>query len=316
MNALILTVTINPTIDISATTPVVTPEHKLRCVGVQRDPGGGGINVARVLTRLGADCRALYPAGGILGRLLRTLLAQEGIAGIDVDVATETRESFTVLEGDTGREFRFVLPGPELATREWQECIERIERLPEAPGFIVASGSLPPGVPDDFYARLARIARLRGSRMFLDASGPSLAAALEEGVHLIKPNLRELKLLTGQPLESEEAWAQAAGELVHSGRAHVVALSLGHRGALLAASRLRLRAAAMSVKIASTVGAGDSFLAGLVWRLAAGGGLEEAFRYAVASGTAALLTPGTALAYRHDIERLAPLVELRAIPGD
>jgi 6-phosphofructokinase 2 len=311
MSKSILTVTLNPSIDISTVTEKVTVEHKLRCSDVRRDAGGGAINVARVLKRLGADCRALYPAGGVLGRLLRALLDAEGVAGIAFDIAAETRESFTVLERSSGREFRFVLPGPELTPAEWHEALERVKQLREPPAFIVASGSLPPGVPDDFYARLARVAHERRSRMVLDASGPALAAALEEGVFLVKPNLRELRELTGQALEDEPSWERAAVALVKAEKAQVVAVSLGHRGAMLASSGMQLRAPAIPVKIASTVGAGDSFVAAMVWRLASGAGLEEAFRYAVAGGTAALLAPGTSLARRDDTERLAREVQIQ-----
>jgi 6-phosphofructokinase 2 len=307
----ILAVSLNPSIDVSAVTEKVTVEHKLRCAEVRRDPGGGAINVARVLARFGAECVALYAAGGVLGLLLRSLLDAEGVAGVPFEIAAETRESFTVLESSSGREFRFVLPGPELEAAEWQGLLDQVSAFEPAPAYLVASGSLPPGVPEDFYARLARLARGRGSRMVLDASGPALAAALEEGVHLVKPNLRELRELTGEPLAGEEDWRRAALALVASGKAQTVALSLGHRGALLAAKEMTLRAPALPVKIASTVGAGDSFLAAMLWRLAAGAGLEEAFRYGVAGGTAALLAPGTSLAQEADTERLAKLVELQ-----
>lgn len=311
MTSAILAIALNPSIDVAAMAETVTHEHKLRCTDVRRDAGGGGVNVARVLQRLGADCMVLYPAGGILGKLLRRLLEEEGVRDLAIDIAAETRESFTVLERSSGREFRFVLPGPELADAEWQACLDRVAALDAPAAYVVASGSLPPGVPEDFYARLARLARDRGSRMVLDASGPALAAALEEGVHLVKPNLRELRGLTGLPLEREEDWAAAADELVDSGKAEVVALSLGHRGALLAARGQRLRAPALSVKIASTVGAGDSFLAAMVWRLASGRNLEDAFRSGVAGGTAALLAPGTSLAHKGDVERLSHQVEIR-----
>lgn len=310
---MILTVTLNPSIDVSTATETVTPEHKLRCEEATRHPGGGAVNVARVLKRLGAECRALYPAGGILGRLLRALLEQEGVEGIAIDIAADTRESFTVLERASGREFRFVLPGPHLAPEEWQACLDQVAGLPQAPAFIVASGSLPPGAPEDFYARLARLAREQGSRMVLDASGSALAAGLDEGVYLVKPNLRELRALTALPLEEERDWTAAAHGLVDAGKAEVVALSLGHRGALLAAAGHTLRAPAIPVQIASTVGAGDSFVAAMVWRLAAGGGLEEAFRSGIAGGTAALLAPGTTLAHKEDTERLAGQVELRRL---
>jgi 6-phosphofructokinase 2 len=313
MSTPVLTVTPNPAIDISATTQAVTPEHKLRCANVRRDPGGGGINVARVLTRLGARCTALYPAGPILGRLLRELLDREGVPSIVLDIADETRESFTVLERASGREYRFLLPGPQLESGEWRGCIDRVEALEEDPTWVVGSGSLPAGVPQDFFARLARAVRARGARMVLDTSGAPLAAALEEGVYLVKPNLRELRELTGRPLESEDDWVRAAQALVQAGKAEIVALSLGHRGALLAARGVTLRAPALQVAIASTVGAGDSFVAAMVWRLASGGSLEDAFRDGVAAGAAALLAPGTRLAFPDDIERLAQQVQVRAL---
>lgn len=310
--AAILTVTPNPSVDLSTSTERITPEHKLRCGEVHRDPGGGGVNVARVLKRLGADCRALFPAGGLLGQLLQRLLEKEGVLAEALGIAEETRESFTVLERSSGREYRFVLAGPRLERHEWQACLDRAVSLAARDGYCVASGSLPSGVPEDFYARLARAVRERGSRMVLDTSGPPLAAALEEGVYLAKPNLRELRELTGEALEAEGDWAAAARRLVDSGKTEVVALSLGHRGALLAAQDATLRAPALKVEIASTVGAGDSFLAAMVWRLACGATLEEAFRYGIAGGTAALLSPGTSLAGKADIERLAGLVQLQS----
>lgn len=310
----ILTVTPNPAIDISTSTQAVTPEHKLRCTDVRRDPGGGGINVARVLTRFGARCTALYPAGPILGRLLRELLDREGVPNIALDIAEETRESFTVLERASGREFRFVLPGPQLEPGEWQACIDFVVRHAAPLDFVVGSGSLPAGVPEDFFARLARAARERGARLVLDTSGPPLAAALEEGIYLVKPNLRELRELTGEALETEGDWTRAAQALVHAGRAELVALSLGHRGALLAAREQCLRAPALPVEIASTVGAGDSFVAAMLWRLASGSPLVEALAWGVAGGTAALLAPGTRLAFEDDTRRLAGQVQVCALP--
>ncbi len=313
MNRTILTVTPNPAVDVSTQTQTVTPEHKLRCADVRRDPGGGGVNVARVLTRLGARCRALYPAGPVLGRLLRKLLDDEGVASIAIDVQGETRESFTVLESDSGREFRFVLPGPHLEHDEWQACIDGVAAGSDAPGWVVGSGSLPSGVPEDFFARLAHAARARGARMVVDTSGAPLRAALDEGVWLAKPNLRELRELTGQPLVAEEDWIGAARSLVQARKAEVVALSLGHRGALLVADRAAFRAPSLEAQIASTVGAGDSFVATMVWKLAAGAALEDALRYGIAGGTAALLAPGTSLALPSDVERLAPQVDVRRL---
>lgn len=311
--AAVLTVTANPSIDVGASTAEVTPEHKLRCTDLHRDPGGGGVNVARVLRRLGTDCLALFPAGGSIGRLLQRRLDEEAVPALALDIAGETRESFTVLERTSGREYRFVLPGPRLAAEEWQACLERVESLLDAFPWVVASGSLPEGVPEDFYARLARLVRGRGGRIAVDTSGPALAAALHEGVDLVKPNLRELRELTGEALESEEDRVRVAGELVRAGRSRIVALTLGSSGALMVGIGETIRAPAMEVPIAGTVGAGDSFLAAAVWCLNLGRSLEDALRHGVAAGTAALLAPGTRLAQREDILRLAAQVRTRRL---
>lgn len=309
---MIVTVTMNPTIDISATTPKVEPVRKLRCRNDKRDPGGGGINVARVATRLGAACRAVFPAGGSSGALLARLLDREGVASLPVPVAGDTRESFTILDEGSGEQYRFLLPGCPLDEAEWRACLDRVAAERAQGGILVASGSLPPGAPDDFYGRLAAIAAAEGARFAVDTSGEALQAALEQGVYLAKPNLGELRRLVGRPLDEAAEWEAAARELVAQGRAEIVALTLGERGAFLAARDLELRAAPLPVKLVSAVGAGDSFLAAMIWRLAQGRGLEDAFRYGMAAGSAALLTPGTELCHPEDVERLSREVRLSA----
>jgi 6-phosphofructokinase 2 len=309
----ILTITMNPSIDVSAATEKVAPVRKLRCTAERRDAGGGGINVARVVRRLGSKCRALYPSGGSPGRLLQRLLDQEGITSIAVEIEPDTRESFTILEQSSGDQYRFVLPGPKIDAAVGKTCLDRLASLRDPPGYVVASGSLPPGTPDDFYAQVARRATSLGARLVVDTSGTALANALDEGVYLAKPNLRELRELAGRPLESEEEWEDAAAGLVRSGKAEVVALSLGDQGALLVTADGRLRAPAIPVQIASAVGAGDSFVAAMVWRLSAGGDVQDAFRYGVAAGTAALLTRGTELCRKVDVDRLYPQVRLQRL---
>lgn len=312
----ILTLTMNPAVDVFTTTDRVLPAHKLRCTGAQMHPGGGGINVARVLHRLGADVLALCATGGVTGQVLCGMLAQEQVPHQALAIAGATRESFTAHEAATGQDFRFVLPGPQLAPAEWQACLDWIAALPTPPRWLVASGSLPPGVPDDFYARLARLANARGMRVVLDSSGPALAAALAEGVFLVKPSLRELRELTGQPLATETQWLGAARGLIAAGQARLVALSLGDQGALLVSATEALRAPALAVTVASTIGAGDSFVAGLVWALDQPGtdpaqALAQALRYGMAAGAAALLGAGTALGQRADVQRLCPQVVIQ-----
>jgi 6-phosphofructokinase 2 len=300
----IVTLAMNPSIDVSTSTHHVAPVEKLRCGAIRRDPGGGGINVARVLRRFGADVTAIYPIGGSMGRLLRHLVDAEDIASIPVQIAEETRESFTVFEESTERQYRFVLPGPHLSRHEYRNCLDALDSLDRRPGFFVVSGSLPPGVPDDFYAQIAPRAKTWGARLICDTSGPALKSALTEGVYLVKPNLRELSELVGTELTDEKSRIAACVALVERGSAEIVALTLGDQGALLVTRDRAWRARAVPIQPVSTVGAGDSFLGAMVWSLASGHDLPTAFRYGVAAGTAALLTPGTELCRPEDVDRL------------
>ena len=309
----IVTLTVNPSIDVATSVERVAPFHKLRCGAERRDPGGGGINVARVMKRLGADVVAMYPTGGAIGQLLRRLVDQEGVPGLTIPTSGETREDFTVVDETTGKPYRFVLPGPVLSETEWRACLDAFTSLDQRVRFVVASGSLPPGVPQDFYSRIAKIAKQAGKKAIIDTSGPPLKAALQAGVYLIKPSLREFKLLMGESLESQADRIKACRSLIDCGQVEIVALTLGDQGALLVTHDRVLRARALPIKLVSVVGAGDSFLAAMVWSLACGHSLETAFRYGVAAGSAALLMPGTELCRREDVERLVNDVELQAI---
>ncbi len=300
----ILTVTMNPCVDVSTSTARVEPEHKLRCEAPRREPGGGGINVARVVQRLGGSCAALFPVGGSSGTQLLRLLAAEQVPAVPVPIAGDTRESLHVRDRSAAEDYRFVMPGPELAASEWQACLLRLADLAEVPRYLVLSGSLPPGVPVDFYAQLVRLMCERGSRIVLDASGPALAAALEAGVYLVKPSLRELRELSGQALESEVQWRGAAQQLVETGQAEVVVLSLGARGALMVSQQETVFAPALSVPVSTTVGAGDSFVGGMIHAMATGASLRDAFGRGVAAASAALLGSGTGLCQAVDVDRL------------
>lgn len=300
----IATLTMNPAVDVYITVRQVTPAHKLRSETARRDPGGGGINVARAIRILGGESRALFPAGGPTGRFLQAMLNEENISCRVHELEGLTRESFTVLETETGREYRFVLPGPELSEPDWQGILDLLEAMDQTPDYLVASGSLPPGTPEDFYARVARWARRAEIRMVLDTSGPALQAALEEGVYLIKPNLRELKELTGRELQDPEDQEQACRDLLTEGKSAVIALTLGEEGALLVAEESSRRIEVPEQEVKSSVGAGDCFVAGMVLGLVRQMSLQKAFCYGSAAGNAALLTPGTELCRLEDVERL------------
>jgi 6-phosphofructokinase 2 len=310
----VVTITPNPAVDLSTSVERIVPVAKLRGTSQRRDPGGGGINVARVIKRLGGDVSALYPIGGVTGDLLRRLLDGEGVASRTFAIAEETREDFFVSEISTRQPYRFILPGPQLSESEWREHLRLFSAIEPFPRIVVASGSLPCGVPDDFYARVAMIAKQRGAGMVLDTSGQALAAAVAEGVDLIKPNLREMRELTGREPSGTIEWEAAAKDLIRSGKVAIVALTMGHLGAVLVTKDRVLRAQPLAITPVGAVGAGDSFLGALIWRLATGADLAECFRQAVAAGAAALLNPGTGLCLPADVRRLAEQVELAATP--
>lgn len=309
----IVTVTVNPALDLSTSVEELRPFSKLRCSGERRDAGGGGINVARVATRFGAKPLAIFPAGGPIGRYLTDVVAAEGVQSLVIPIEGNTREDVTVTEAKTARQYRFVLAGPVLAQSEWEEVLAACaSRLSEGT-LVVASGSLAPGVPDDFYARLAEIADSKRAKLLLDCSGIPLKKAIEVGVYLIKPNLREFRGLMGEPLPDRNSLVAAARHLTASGSVEIIAVSMAEAGAIFAGRDFALEAKAPAVAPISTVGAGDSFLGGLVAKLALGCDLREAFRGAVVAGTAALLAPGTELCRIAEIERLLSSVELQEI---
>ncbi|PUE62014.1 phosphofructokinase [Limnohabitans sp. Rim8] len=299
----ILTVTMNPALDVLTTIDQVSHTHKMRCGAVLKHPGGGGVNVARVLHRLGANCVALYMAGGVTGERHHKLMSTEKVRCHVMPIAEETRESFSVHETSSGNDFRFVLPGPQVSAAEVEACFDYVaQHLPKQ--FLVISGGLAPGVPTDFYARLAALAKQHGVRVVLDTNGPALAKALKVGVYLFKPSLRELRDLTGQPLPDATSQIAAAQQLVQSKQAEIVAVSLGADGAMVVSADAQWHAKSIQVNVKTTIGAGDSFVAGMVWSLGRGSHLTEAFQFAMAAGAAALMSPGTSLCAAEDVHRL------------
>lgn len=300
----IVTLTMNPAIDESTSVDHVVSDRKLRCRAARYEPGGGGINVSRAIRRLGGDSLAIYPAGGPAGTLLYSLLERESVDQMPIAIEAWTRENLSVGEEATGRQFRFVFPGPVLSSEDWGRCLKEIESLQPAPSFVVASGSLPPGVPDDFYARIARYARRARTRLVLDASGAALARALEEGVFLVKPSLREFQTLTGLTDAEESHLRWEAAKLIAAGRCEALVLSLGNAGILLVTQRDAERIFPPTVPVQSSVGAGDTLLGGIVLRLTMGRPLAEAARFGVAAAAATVMRPGTELCRCEDAERL------------
>ncbi len=309
----ILTITLNPAVDISTSVDRIEPVRKLRCRAEVRSAGGGGINVARVVSRLGGSVTAVFTAGGVVGEQLKQLVESENVPSLALPVAGQTRESFTVVDETTNDEFRFVMPGPVLTEAEWQACEEQIETLAKGRTYVVVSGSMPNGAPADAHARIAAIARRVGARFVVDASGSQLKAALEAGVYLAKPNLRELQEIVSEDLGDRASQVHACRRLIEAGKVQIVALTLGSAGALLVTREEAWFSDPLPVKVVGTVGAGDSFLGAMVWSLSAGHSLDSTLRFAVAAGSAALLSEGTQLCRPEDVHRLAPRVSLHRL---
>lgn len=309
----IVTLTMNPAIDVSASVKQIMTDHKIRCLKTKRDPGGGGINVARVLKRFGSDPLAIFPMGGPSGHMLERLVASEDVRHQSFNINRDCRANFTANELETGAQYRFVLPGPTLNEEEWNAGLGLMTQA-SGTGYAVASGSLPRGVPNDFYARLARNLRvLGGAKLVLDTSGPPLKHALDLGVYMVKPSLSEFSGLLSKDNPDIPTCHEAAKSLVVNGKAEIVALTLGADGAILVTREEAFYAKPPPVTVRGTVGAGDSFLGLLILSIARGKSMSEAFRQAIAAGCAALLSPGTGLAAPDVVAQLAPEVKVETL---
>lgn len=266
------------------------------------------MNVARAVKNLGGDALAVVAIGGPLGTRLIELLAAEGVRHHAVPVAGWTRENVNVLEQASGHQFRFCMPGAVLHDAEWRAMITAMTAIEPAPGIVVMSGSLPPGVPSDFYAQAGCALRARGSRIVLDAKGEALVRGVGSHVSVLKVSVNELESLAGAKATDGQALVQLASDVLERTGCEVVVVSLGAGGALWVTSGLRERLAAPTVPVRSTVGAGDALVAGIVIALARGEMIDAALRLGVAAGAASAIRPGTALCARDDVLRLLPQI--------
>jgi 6-phosphofructokinase 2 len=299
----IATLTLNPAIDGASEADEVRPIRKVRTRNERYDPGGGGVNVSRVVRELGGETLSIYCAGGATGPVFDALLEAEGVPRLRISIAGHTRISHTVFETSSGTEFRFVPEGPLLSAAECARVRDALASVDS--DWLVASGSLPRGAAEDFYVDIAKLGRARGARVVLDTSGEPLKAAINAGgLTMVKPSLGEFETLVGRKLATHGEQEQAAMQIVSSGKVEALVVTLGHEGAFLAAAEGVFRMPALPVTAKSAVGAGDSFVAAMTFALARGRSTREAFVHGVAAGTAAVMTPGTELCRREDVERM------------
>jgi 6-phosphofructokinase 2 len=304
----VVTITFNPCIDKSIFVPRLIQEKKMRCSAAVAEPGGGGINVARGIHRLGGKATAIYLAGGYHGSLLSDLLKKEKVEILPVEIDDHTRESWTVLEKSTNKQFRFLMPGPIIREAEWLDCVSKIESVPEVE-YIVISGSVPETIPKNFIEIIGAIAVQKKAKLVVDLSGESLQRAVKYGVYMIKPNLNELASLIVAFGLTEKSMIAAAQEIIDMGHCEIVVVSIGAGGAILVSKNIVVEIKPPPVTVKSTVGAGDSMVAGIVQSLVDKKTLEEALRYGVACGTAASMNQGTALFHLDDVENLYAMMQ-------
>ncbi|WGQ09848.1 1-phosphofructokinase family hexose kinase [Pedobacter gandavensis] len=301
--ATIVTITFNPAIDKSTTVPLLIPEKKLNCSAPTYEPGGGGINVARAIKRLGGNATAIYLSGGYTGRTFTELLLKEEIDIISIKTEGLTRENLVVKEIASNQQFRFGMPGDPVAEKEWKNCIKALSKIPDVK-YIVVSGSLPIGIPLDVFDSLSKIAQFKKARLIVDTSGAALKYAVTNGTFLIKPNLKELAMLVGATQLSIDQVEQASKEIISQYQCEAVVTSLGSEGAILTTVDGAYRITAPKVAVQSTVGAGDSMLAGITLSLSNNNSLIESAKYGVACGTAATMNQGTELCHINDVRNL------------
>lgn len=310
---MIVTLTLNPAVDKSTNVERLMAEKKMRCASMQIEAGGGGVNISKAVDELGGKSIAVFACGGLNGSLLTQLLLEKAIVIQPVEIEGDTRENFVVNEQSTAKQYRFVMPGPRLTEAELERVEQTLAAIPDIT-FLICSGSLPPGVPPDYLRRLALLAKERGIKFIADTSGPPLKAALESGVYLLKPNLTELCSLVGKEyLEPGEIRAAAQG-IVNTRHCGAMVVSMGPSGAMLVTKGETKTFAAPAVKKVSTVGAGDSMVAGLVWMLESGKNLDDAVRFGVACGTAATINSGTQLFKREDALRFYEWMKTQPTP--
>ena len=306
----ILTITFNAALDESTSVAEFVPDKKLKCSQPICEPGGGGINVARAITQLGGKALAIYLAGGDTGKKIHQLLTDDSVKSVVIETAESTRVNLVVTDTANKKQYLLDMPGSKVNESEWQACLNEITQLADVK-YMVASGSLPPGAPTDIFAKVGLIAQQKGALLIVDTSGEALKKAVEAGVYLIKPNLRELAALIGKIELDITSVPHAAREVINSGNCEVVVVSMGPHGAYLVTKDFSIKITPPSLTVKSTVGAGDSMVAGIVLSLANSKNLIEAVRYGVACGSAATINYGTQLCSKVDADNIYDKIVLK-----
>ncbi len=305
----IVTVTLNPALDLETQTDHLVPGQKLRCAEPRRDPGGGGINVARAIKILGGEATAAMAVGGPIGTGLAELLRAADIPVAELPAPGGTRQNLSVIETSTGHQFRFIFPGPAWTEADLAATTAALQGVVSNGDLVILSGSLPPGLSADQLLGLARDLQAMGSDVVADTSGAALALLSEAGAKLrvLRMDSEEAETLIGHALPDRADTAAMAQNLVHKEAADIVIVARGADGSILATADGAWFAPAVPVEVASVTGAGDSFVGGAMLALSRGAGMDEVLQWGCAAASAACTTEATELCNRATFERLLPL---------
>lgn len=305
----IITLTVNPALDKSAKVEGLVANQKLKCHTIQYQPGGGGINISRMLKRLEVDNVCIVTSGGDTGKHLTNLLLKENIGPKIIPVKEWTRENLSVVDTKSGLQYRFGMPGNELVKIELDSIKNLLKEIVNPQDILVLSGSLAEKMPADYYAQLIKFLADKNVKIVIDTSGSALKEALKENVYLMKPNQRELAQLAGKIFLSKAAQEAFALKLIKSKKAVYVVVSLGARGAFLASSEGIFYKSTPSVLVKSTIGAGDSMVAGLLYGIQKEFSPEKMLEWGVVCGVATTMSEGTGLATKENIDEVMKLMQ-------
>ncbi|MBE0424605.1 MAG: 1-phosphofructokinase family hexose kinase [Lutibacter sp.] len=305
----IITLTVNPALDKSAKVDGLIPTQKLKCHSIDYQPGGGGINISRMLKRLGTETVCVFPSGGDTGKYLSDLLIKESIKPKIINIKAWTRENLSVVDTQSNLQYRFGMPGNELSKKELDAIKNLLLKKVDSEDILVLSGSLAENMPSDYYAQLIRLFADKNVKIVIDTSGPALKETLKENVFLMKPNQRELAQLAGKEFLYTAEQEAIATELINAKKAQYVVVSLGARGAFLACNEGVFYRTTPSVKVKSTIGAGDSMVAGLIYGIQNSFPPEEILKWGVACGVATTMSEGTMLGTKENIDAVFKLMK-------
>lgn len=303
----ILTVTLNPSIDLATSVDQVVAGPKLRCAAPKIDPGGGGVNVARAITNLSGGVIALVVVGGTTGEQLLELLHDEGVPTLPVPVSSTTRQSFAVTDASSGEQYRFGVPGAPLGTDDKTRILDQIATATVKDALVVISGSQPPGLPDDFITEIAKAVAPQNARIIVDTSGPALTSLVSQPqtpIHLLRIDQKEAEQAAGRPLNDISDSVDFATSLIERGVANHVVTGRGAGGSLAVSRTDAFFCTAPDVPIQSKIGAGDAFVGALSFQLSQNAPLDQALRWGVAAASGTVMTQGTTLCSLKQAESL------------